>query len=79
MKKRRFTESQLMQILKQAEGGVSVADLCREYEMSNASFYKWRSKCHKRWVFGLCFLYLRKVKGLGGITNVCIVFTVIWN
>jgi putative transposase len=44
MKKRRFTESQLMQILKQAEGGVSVADLCREYEMSNASFYKWRSK-----------------------------------
>ena len=44
MKKQRFTESQIMQILKQAEGGIPVADLCREYGMSNASFYKWRSK-----------------------------------
>lgn len=44
MKKERFTESQIMQILKQAEGGVPVADLCREYGMSTASFYKWRSK-----------------------------------
>ncbi len=43
MKKQRFTESQIMQILKQAEGGIAVADLCREYGMSNASFYKWRS------------------------------------
>ena len=44
MKKQRFTESQIMQILKQAEGGIPVADLCREYGMSTASFYKWRSK-----------------------------------
>ena len=44
MKKQRFTENQIMQILKQAEGGIPVADLCREYGMSNASFYKWRSK-----------------------------------
>lgn len=44
MKKQRFTESQIMQILKQAEGGVPVADLCREHEMSSTSFYKWRSK-----------------------------------
>ncbi len=33
-----------MQILKQAKGGVSVAELCREHGMSSASFYKWRSK-----------------------------------
>ena len=33
-----------MAILKQAEVGTSVADLCREYGMSNASFYQWRSK-----------------------------------
>ena len=44
MKKQRFTESQIMQILKQAEGGVPVAELCREHGMSSASFYKWRSK-----------------------------------
>ncbi|MBL8496330.1 MAG: transposase [Nitrosomonas sp.] len=31
MKKQRFTESQIMQILKQVEGGIAVADLCREY------------------------------------------------
>jgi putative transposase len=44
MKKRRFTETQIMQILKQAENGVPVAELCREHGMSNASFYKWRAK-----------------------------------
>ena len=31
-------------ILRQAEGGVPVAELCREHGMSNASFYKWRAK-----------------------------------
>ena len=44
MKQKRFTETQIMQILKQAEGGVPVAELCREHGMSSASFYKWRSK-----------------------------------
>ncbi len=43
MKKQRFTESQIMQILKQAEGGIPVADLYREYGMSNASFYTMRT------------------------------------
>ena len=44
MKKSRFTDSQIVAILKQAETGTSVADLCREYGMSSASFYQWRSK-----------------------------------
>ena len=44
MKKSRFTESQIVSILKQAEAGTPVADLCREYVMSSASFYQWRSK-----------------------------------
>lgn len=33
-----------MAVLKQAEGGVPVSELCREHGMSSASFYKWRSK-----------------------------------
>lgn len=44
MKKTRFSESQIVKILKQAESGVPVAELCREHGMSSASFYKWRSK-----------------------------------
>jgi putative transposase len=44
MKKSRFTEAQIMSVLKQAEGGMSVADLCREHGISNATFYQWRSK-----------------------------------
>jgi putative transposase len=44
MKTSRFTESQIIAILKQAEAGTPVPELCREHGMSNASFYKWRSK-----------------------------------
>ena len=44
MKKSRFSDSQILAILKQAEGGVPVPELCREHGMSSASFYKWRSK-----------------------------------
>ena len=44
MKISRFTDSQIMQILKQAEAGISAPELCREHGMSSATFYKWRSK-----------------------------------
>lgn len=44
MKKTRHTDSQIISILKQNEAGTSVAELCREHGMSQASFYKWRSK-----------------------------------
>lgn len=44
MKKSRFTDSQIMAILKQNEAGIKVPDLCREHGMSSATFYKWRSK-----------------------------------
>ena len=44
MKKSRYTDTQIIAILKQNEAGTSVADLCREHGMSHASFYKWRSK-----------------------------------
>ncbi len=44
MKTKRFNETKIMHILKQAEEGISVLDLCREHGMSSASFYKWRAK-----------------------------------
>jgi len=44
MKLSRFSDSQIIAILKQAEGGSPVAELCREHGMSSATFYKWRSK-----------------------------------
>ena len=44
MKLSRFTDSQIMQILKQAEAGISAPELCREHGMSSATFYKWRAK-----------------------------------
>jgi putative transposase len=44
MKKSRYTDSQIIAILKQNESGTSVADLCREHGMSSATFYKWRAK-----------------------------------
>ncbi len=44
MKNKRFSDAQIMAILKQAESGVPVAELCREHGMSAASFYNWRAK-----------------------------------
>ena len=44
MKMSRFSEPQILAILRQAEGGFPVPELCREHGMSTASFYKWRSK-----------------------------------
>jgi len=44
MKKSRFTDSQILAILKQAESGIAVPELCRQHGMSSAAFYKWRSK-----------------------------------
>ena len=44
MKTSRYSEPQILAILRQAEGGIPVAELCREHGMSDASFYKWRAK-----------------------------------
>lgn len=44
MKKPRHSDSQIMAILKQAENGVSVPELCREHNIGNSTFYKWRAK-----------------------------------
>jgi len=44
MRKSKFSDSQILAILKQNEQGVSAADLCREHGMSQGLFYKWRAK-----------------------------------
>jgi putative transposase len=44
MKRSRFTDSQILLVLKQAEAGTAVPDPCREHGISTATFYKWRSK-----------------------------------
>ena len=44
MPKRRFTEQQIIKVLKQVEGGRSVQDVCREYGVSQATYYNWKAK-----------------------------------
>ncbi|KOA95880.1 transposase, partial [Xanthomonas arboricola] len=44
MKTSRFTDSQIIAVLKQSEAGTPVPQLCREHGISSATFYKWRSK-----------------------------------
>ncbi len=42
--KKRFTEEQIIGVLKEADAGVKVADLCRKYGVSDATYYNWKAK-----------------------------------
>ena len=44
MSGKRYTEEQIIRILKEGEGGIKTTELCRKYGMSEQSFYKWKSK-----------------------------------
>jgi putative transposase len=44
MKKTRFTETKIISILKKQEAGIKTADICREYGISEATFYNWKAK-----------------------------------
>ena len=44
MKRKRYSEEKIIKILREAEAGKRVIDVCRDYGISDATFYKWRSK-----------------------------------
>ena len=44
MKKSRYTETQIIKVLKEVEAGRQIKDVCREYSISDATYYNWKSK-----------------------------------
>jgi len=59
MKRKRYTDEQIVQVLKEAEASAKTADLCRKYGMSEQSFYKWKSRYS-----GMDISMLKKLKSL---------------
>jgi putative transposase len=59
MKARRYTEEQIIAVLKEGEAGARVVDLCRKYGMSDATYYNWKAK-----YAGLTVSELKRLKTL---------------
>lgn len=59
MKRKRYSDEQIVQVLRESEAGAKTADLCRKYGMSEQSFYKWKSR-----YAGMDVSMLKKLKSL---------------
>jgi putative transposase len=59
LKGKRYTEEQIIAVLKEGEAGAKIADLCRRYGMSEASYYNWKTK-----YAGMTGRDLRRLKAL---------------
>jgi putative transposase len=59
MQRKKYTEEQIIRVLKEGEAGAPVADLCRKYGMSDASYYNWKAKYS-----GLTVSELKRLKAL---------------
>ena len=59
MKTRTYTEEQIIAVLREGEAGAKVAELCRKYGMSDATYYNWKAK-----YAGLTVSELKRLKGL---------------
>lgn len=61
MKRSRFSESQIVAILKEADAGIKVADVCRKHGISQPTYYNWKSRYG-----GLGVSELKRIKELEG-------------
>ncbi len=59
MVRKKYTEEQIIAVLREGEAGVKVADLCRKYGMSDATYYNWKAK-----YAGLTVSELKRLKAL---------------
>jgi putative transposase len=59
MVRKRYTEEQIMAVLKEGEAGAKLGDLCRQYGMSEATYYHWKTK-----YAGLTLSELKRLKAL---------------
>ena len=59
MVRKKYTEEQIIAVLKEGEAGARVADLCRKYRMSDATYYNWKAK-----YAGLTVSELKRLKAL---------------
>jgi putative transposase len=64
VKKSKFSDEKVISILKEADAGAKVSDLCRKHGMSDATYYKWKAKFS-----GMEISQLRRLKDLEGENN----------